>query len=285
MDREELFQMILKKRWPEVMALVYRHHREVASDDVSRLAVRTFTEEFFAHVEAGALDEDTVAALQYVLYAHTEGKFPVDAARHRLVVSSLARSRMNRKDLAGAYDYARRLPENEYCASVIKQYEDSLPKRVAHSQSHKISVTENRNVAQADGRRSLFRSKQERDFFGALVEVFHQHIVYPNVAVQSVIDFEKVRDRLTKEERDYFFRAVIDCVVFDHVNALYQPIFFYELDSVYHDDPARKARDDMKDRILAAAGQSLRRIRAQRAAVGREEFVTLIREFGTEKKG
>ncbi|HWS55841.1 MAG TPA: DUF2726 domain-containing protein [Pyrinomonadaceae bacterium] len=284
MDREELFQLILRKKWPEVMAIVYRHHREVASDDVSRLAIQTFTDEFFAHVATEALDEDTVAALQYLHFAHTEGKFRVDAARYRSLIINLARSRMGRKDLAGAYDYARHLPDDEYCASVIKQYDDSLPKRVAHSQSHKIRVTENRNVAEADGRRSLFRSKQERDFFGALVEVFHQHIVYPNVAVQSVVDFEKVRDRLSKEERDYFFRAIIDCVVFDHVNALYQPIFFYELDSVYHDDPGRKARDDMKDRILGAAGQSLRRIRAVGAAVGRDEFVTLVREFGLGKK-
>lgn len=284
MDREELFQLIFKKKWPEVMAAVYRHHREVASDDVSRLAVQTFTDEFFAHLEKDAIDEDTAVALQYIYLSHTEGRFKVDGPRYRSLVVNLAKSRLERNDLSGAYSYAKSLPEEKFCASVIKKYEDSLPKRVEHSQSHRIKVTENRNVAEVDGRRTLFRSKQEREFFAALKDVFHQHIVYPNVSVTSVVDFEKVRDRLTPEERDYFFRAIIDCVVFDYEDGLYQPILFYELDSAYHDDPIRKAKDTQKDRILAAAGQRLRRIRTTGAAINREEFIKLIREF-TAKDG
>ena len=139
-------------------------------------------------------------------------------------------------------------------------------------------------IADDSSAKRRFRSKQEREFFAALKDVFHQHIVYPNVSVTSVVDFEKIRDRLTSEDRDYFFRAIIDCVVFDYEDGLYQPILFYELDSAYHDDPTRKAKDTQKDRILAAAGQRLRRIRTSGAAISREEFIKLIREF-TAKDG
>ena len=183
------------------------------------------------------------------------------------------------KSLEQAYSRAKLFPDDELCRSVIKQYEDSLPKRVAHSQPGTISVTENKNIADIDGRCTLFKSKQEKEFFEAVKDAFPMYLVYPNVALSSIVDFGLVKDRLSPAERAYFFQATVDCVVFDYHRELYQPKYFYELDSLYHDNPDRKLKDTYKDNILAAAGQKLYRIRRVDSNQGRGDFTKLIRDI------
>jgi hypothetical protein len=108
-------------------------------------------------------------------------------------------------------------------------------------------------------------------------EVFATYLVYPNVALSTVIDFEAVRERLASDERQYFFRGVIDCVVFDQHGG-YRPLHFFELDSPLHDDAERFSNDGRKDRIVSTAGKQLHRIRSRNRRAGKTAFVRLLRE-------
>ena len=64
---------------------------------------------------------------------------------------------------------------------------------------------------------------QEVDFFMGVRDVYQMFVVYPNVALSCVIDFKKIQKSLSEEEKTFFFRGIIDCVVFDQHNN-YKPI-------------------------------------------------------------
>ena len=70
----------------------------------------------------------------------------------------------------------------------------------------------------------------------------------------------------------------MDLVVFEPFNQ-YEPIYFFELDSVWHDEEDAKEKDKMKDNIFSAAGLKLFRIRdKQNQKIDEEEFVELVKE-------
>ena len=83
---------------------------------------------------------------------------------------------------------------------------------------------------------------------------------YPNVAMSCVLDFKKIENLLTQKEKFYYFKAIIDCVVFDS-NKDYKPLYFFELDSRYHDTEDSKINDSMKKSIFEKANVKLVSIR------------------------
>lgn len=109
-------------------------------------------------------------------------------------------------------------------------------------------------------------------------EAFATYLVYPNVSLSVLIDCVSIREQLAPDERDFFFRGQIDCVVFDQHDG-YRPKAFFELDSTWHDTDMQHRNDTRKDRILALAGQRLCRIRRRGMEAGRVEFVSLLKEI------
>jgi|ERR1041384_340288 hypothetical protein len=281
-NQEDIYRLLAEENWPALLSFVWENPSLIASDAIIKHAIDTCEAVFFSRLEAEPDKEKLISTLESFHVLHSQNKYRLSDERFRIVTLELVKL-WRTKNLEQAYQRAKFLPNDELCKSVIKQYEDSLPKKVAHSQSGKIQVTENKNIADVDGRCPLFKSKQEKEFFEAVREAFPMYIVYPNVALSSIIDFGVVKDRLSPAERTYFFQAIIDCVVFDYHSELYQPKFFYELDSPYHDNPERKTKDEYKNNILAAAGQRLFRIRRVDAKQNRGDFTRLIRDL-TEKE-
>lgn len=111
----------------------------------------------------------------------------------------------------------------------------------------------------------LFKSKQEENFFHALRDAFPHYLPYPNVAMSCVVDLNAIREELTASERDYFFKAVIDFVLYDPLSG-HEPLHFFELDSQYHDSEKARINDNLKNSIFNAAGIKLIRIRALEAS-------------------
>jgi hypothetical protein len=181
-------------------------------------------------------------------------------------------------DLHKTYKIAMNFPDDENCQTIIKDYENFILKKIPHSQSNIVQVIGNKNLESIDGRRSLFKSAQEKEFFNAVCDVYPQFIVYPNVAVSSVLNFERIKEFLSQSERKYFFMAVVDCVVFDY-NQLFLPKYFFELDSLFHDSPAQSQKDKYKNNIFSAAGQKLYRIRQTGNNQKKVDFTKLIKEL------
>jgi len=103
-------------------------------------------------------------------------------------------------------------------------------------------------------------------------------MVFPNIGMNAVIDFDAIKGELTSKERQYYFMGLIDFVVIDQEDN-YKPIKFVELDSPEHDKEKQIENDKMKDKIVGLAGHKLFRIRGdENQKISQSEFISLIRE-------
>lgn len=281
-DPEIIFQLLTREEWKELLSFVWQNPELIASDPRIKHAVDTCETVFFSKLGEEQNEANLLSNLETFYALHKGKKHILSEDRFNTLIREMV-SIWKERDLRQAYERAKNCPDDELCRAVIKQYKDSLPKQVIHSQSGIVQVVENKNISPNDGRRSLFKSPQEKEFFDAVREVYPQFIVYPNVAISSIIEFDAVKGKLTDAERNYFFTAIIDCVVFDY-QQLYMPKYFFELDSSYHDDPAQMKRDEYKNNIISAAGQKLHRIRRIIGAQNRVDFTRLIRELLESKE-
>jgi hypothetical protein len=80
------------------------------------------------------------------------------------------------------------------------------------------------------------------------------------VALSNIFDKESIFKSLTPEQRDYYFKGVVDFVVYDPADA-HKPKYFFEVDSFYHDQQDAIIRDRKKNGIFDAASIKLYRIR------------------------
>ncbi len=55
----------------------------------------------------------------------------------------------------------------------------------------------------------LFKSNQEYQFYRAVREVFQMFLVFPNVALNSVISYDLIKSKLTAEEKKHFWAYLI----------------------------------------------------------------------------
>ena len=269
-NHEALYRLVYENQWKPLLRLLYRHREAVAADPLLAHAAETFETTFFealAEADEHALMEE----LETLFLLHTGGFYTLALPRFEQVVVALVD--LHRDHPEAAAGYARHCPAHPRCAAVLAQ---SAPQFIEHTQEG-IDLTQNAPLDGVDATVGLFKSEQEVEFFLAVREVFATYFVYPNVALACLVDYEQIREHLTPEERAYFFRALVDCVVFDQHDG-YRPRYCFEIDSPLHDDPDRQARDRRKDRILALAGQTLYRIRKRDIEAGRVEFVALLRE-------
>lgn len=106
----------------------------------------------------------------------------------------------------------------------------------------------------------LFKSSSESHFYQALKEVFPTFFIYPNVAISNIFSKESIFPFLTNEQREFYFKGVVDFVVYDPTDG-HMPKFFFEVDSFYHDRHEAIVRDEKKNGIFNAANIQLYRIR------------------------
>ena len=280
-DAEVFYQLLYEQRWTTLLDFLYQHHEAIAREALLRQAAETFATAFFSQLPADA-PELFSEALEKLFLLHNGGFYRLSEARFETVVEALVTLHAGRPE--AAVGYARFCPENPRCAALLAQYDPPAPEPVAHAQDDDIDLAVSLPWHEADATLSLFKSQQEATFFLAVRDVFATYFVYPNVALRAVIDYEQIKDELTSEERAYFFRALIDCVVFDQHDD-YRPRYFFELDSALHDTDERKEKDRRKERILALAGQTLHRIRRRAPDIGRVDFARLLREIREGEEG
>lgn len=277
LNPEQVYQLLAQKKWSDLVKLLHDYYKVIPSDYALDAAFKMFESELIRNFDEFQQDENFEKNLSNLYLIHAVKFYCFsDATANKLIVE-LAKNCDKKGDLPQAYYYASKFPQDSFCANVIEKYSQALPKVVAHSQSQKIRVTENKNVSATNYTISLFKSPQEHDFFMAARIVFQMYIVYPNVALSTLIDFKKIETKLSPDERKYFLTGVVDCVVFDQHNN-YTPVHFFELDSSLHDSEEQIKKDRMKDNILAIAGKTLYRIRKESHGQGITEFMKLINE-------
>lgn len=277
-DRETIFQLVNKKSWQKLIDTfkINDNYAFISNDQVLKpLIDQYFIDELLSK---SSMDNDPAYKyyLQTFFILHDGEKYAFklsDNNFQKLIVRIVEVE----TELARAYDYALYFPEIEICKQTIEKFNERQPKFVKHSQETELIVTENKNISEIDSSTGIFKSIQEYHFYKAIRDVFQMFLVFPNVALSAVIDFDKIKDELTNQEKTYFFKALVDCVVIDTEDN-YKPKKFIELDSPYHDTEVQKEKDRMKDKIMAVAGQKLIRVRRVTYKEDEKDFVKLIRE-------
>lgn len=274
-SHEALYQLLYDRQWAALLDAVHQHHETVADDALLARAAEIFVTTFFEHL-AAADPAPLADALEKFFLLHTGGFYTLPEARFEQMIEALVTLHADRPD--AALGYARFCPENKRCAAVLRRHTPPKPESVAHTQEAVLDLAVSPPLSETDATVSLFKSQQEADFFLAAREVYATYFVYPNVALSALVDYDAIKEHLTGDERQYFFRGLVDCVVFDQHDG-YRPLYFFELDSALHDTDAQRTKDRHKERILALAGQRLHRIRKRDADAGRPEFVALLKEL------
>lgn len=277
--RETILTMAQEKQWMALMdAFKDDATWRFVTDDVY---LNNFIEQHFIGelLNGKSLEHDPAGykyylQLFYAMHKQPRFLFSLNEIQFKSLVLKIVELE---KDSVKAAEYAENFPEEDICKTAIKLREDALSKLVHHSQEANLLVTENKNVSSVDYSTSLFKSNQELHFYKAVLQFFHGKLVVPNVAMSAVLNYEQMQHVLTSDEKTYFFKGLIDCVVID-IFKDYKPQLFIELDSPFHDTEAQKRKDALKDSILAKAGQKLLRIRRTSVQQDEKDFLHLISE-------
>ena len=176
-------------------------------------------------------------------------------------------------------NYAQTHQHRPLAKDIVQSFLQAKPEAVAASLRGNMTVRATDVKPGKPKTIRLFKSKQEENFYEAVRRVFPTHHPYPNVALSCVLDYQAIKDQLSEQAKSYFFKGIVDNVLFD-VGAGYVPVYFIELDSSFHDDPQAQVNDQLKDAIFRAANTKLIRIRPLDAkASSVEEFERLVREL------
>lgn len=257
-ERESMYQMLANRDWEGLSNTLVSHAKELKNDPITLQAVAIFENEFFAHSSshASAVRYQSFESIAVMIELGKHGFSK--AFTDRFVDEKL--KVMQELEMPSLLSFALSNQHRPLAKQIVNQSRNTQPEQIAQARRGDISVKANQVHAAAPKIVKLFKSQQEENFFEAVRRVFPTYNPYPNVALSSVLDIEAFKDNLTQKERSYFFKAVVDSVVFDARDS-YSPKFFFELDSILHDSAYAKENDAMKDAIFQAANVKLIRIR------------------------
>lgn len=281
MNREEIIRLLQQKDWVSLIEK-FKNNNVYERIEKDEILPKIIKDNFVTELITGNSFANESAYEYYLQQFHmlhngSNFKFRLGEKDYEKLIQKIVSEHQQTNKLNEAYKYAQEFPDNEICKKTIDEFNKQQSKIIRHSQSSKISLKQNNDIAKIDNTTSLFKSKQEYRFFKAVREVFPTYFVFPNIGINAVVNFDAIKEELTIEERRYFFMGLIDCVVIDQEKN-YKPVNFVELDSFTHDNEKQQNNDKMKDKIIGLAGYKLYRIRSESQEITEDEFKSLIRE-------
>lgn len=107
--------------------------------------------------------------------------------------------------------------------------------------------------------RPIFYHESEIFMYKALLELFPQHLVFPNMSLKTIFDIDKMKELLDTEDIKYLFMAHVDFVIIN--TSSYFPVLAFEKDSSYNDTDYAKERSEKKNLIFRTGGIPLIRLK------------------------
>ena len=281
---EEIFEMLQKSEWNKLLSFESNYRYYITNNVMMK---QIFDKYFIGSVINYAKHEKDKLYCSVVLkkvynrfIQHRNQTYAIpDKEFEEFVISYLEILQLLEENKS-AYLIACKWTHLNYAKELVEQYEYTHPKELKHSNDDTIKVSINPNIQKENHTTPLFKSKQEYEFFYAIRENYPNYYTYPNVAVSCIIDFEKIKDNLNDIEQDYFFKAIVDSVVYEQTDNNFIPKFYFELDSIYHDVKKQKVKDNIKDKFFSLAGQELIKIRGKNNTnLVRKDFKNMINEL------
>jgi hypothetical protein len=262
-DQEKIYQMLHKKDWIKVCENMFRtskdlEHKDLVNDPMVQQVVHVFETEFFSHTDNLSSKERLHIFKSSVFLLESEKKLFSKKFNLKLVENYL--ELLYETQDKGLMSYISTHSQHPLAKKLLKKINKDKPEVIANARQEKTSIKSTPVISGEPKTISLFKSPQEQYFFDAMRNCFHTYLPYPNVAMSSILDYKKIESFLTQQEKDFFLKSVIDCVVFDPAKK-YLPIHFFELDSSFHDNIKSKMNDKMKKNIFKKANVKLVSIR------------------------
>jgi len=257
-DREKLFQLLADKDWNNLAEVIYINRKNFKTDLVIQQAINLFESEFFSHIDS-LNSRDKLLKFRHIGLIIEENRSAFsNSFVERFIDEKLLALRATDSD--ALLGFAAHFQDRPLSKKILAELQQKSPEKIASIKHKNISIKSTLTTQEPKKIIKLFKSKQEENFFEAVRRSFPTYHPYPNVALSCVINFEDIRQKLNSDATKYFFRAIIDCVVFDSSKG-YEPIYFFELDSVFHENEKASMNDALKNSIFEAANVKLIRIR------------------------
>jgi hypothetical protein len=170
--------------------------------------------------------------------------------------------------------------QNEKGYQVNPHILDLVKQERSHSMVAKIVHTSSVLAA-----KPIFNSQNEYRIYSVLTDLFPNQLVFPNMALQAIFAFDRMKALLDQETFGYYLKASVDFCVTS--TTTYFPLVTFEVDSPYHDLEAQVVRDQKKDHIFAQGGVHLIRLRSfgqPTAAAIRHDIREAVRDWGRMRR-
>ncbi len=120
LDQENLYQLIFKEQWTDILDLLYTHKSDISGDTMLRQAATIFEQEFFKKVKEYPTDRKDIEDNLETLFILNHGKFyKLTADNFKALILEL----VERKPLNEAANYALYFPNDEICKAKIAKFE------------------------------------------------------------------------------------------------------------------------------------------------------------------
>jgi very-short-patch-repair endonuclease len=279
MNQETVYGWLAGKKYEELRDFLFRGKDKIKNDPMLSAAAK------MVELELARLSNDEMADEEFrytleTLHTFHPKFYEIQSDNFKKITLNLAIYHKN--NVQTAIRFAKLFPEEEISQEIIKLHSETETQIIEHDREEHIKITHNPIPINIKSSTPLFKSTEEQKLYLALRRIFDTYLVYPNVAMSNVINFEAINGQLNQNERNYFYKSVIDFVVFDQFKG-YEPIYFLELDSVWHDLDKVEEKDKMKDKIFSIAGLKLIRIRHKaNRPIDEDTFVELVEEIRTQ---
>ncbi len=129
LNQENLYQLIFKEQWTDILNLLYTHKEEISNDTMLQQAATVFEQEFFKKVSDYSMQRKDIEDNLDTLYILNYGKFyRLTDDNYRTLILEI----VNRKPLTEAVNYARHFPNEEICKKTINKFDEQKTKEEQH---------------------------------------------------------------------------------------------------------------------------------------------------------
>lgn len=271
---EEFYMLMQEKKWSDILSLAKTKHRSLMQNQAEWFSICNILEkEFISYISN---EKDILVGrlcLEYLKLNHAK-YINITELSHK-AIEDIGLSALEKSDPSTLIAFAKLCTHSTNAIEIIEQTKKT--KETTSNPTQQSSTPEKTKAKRVDWLQPLFKSKLESEFYQALKNVFPTYFIYPNVAVSNIFEFNKIREHLEQDSKNYFLNAIVDFVVYDPTDN-HTPKYFFEVDSIYHDSEKAKRNDALKNNIFSIANIELIRIRPNDQIDGnRFGFETAIR--------
>jgi len=172
---EEVFQLLQQNKWEELLEFERENQKEIINTPL----VKKVFDDYFIDALIHDLENKKDDIYGYLILKrvyqrfihHRNITYDISDEKFQKVVIKYLKCLYSQKEFKLAYKIANDWSTLEYAKELINHYNKTQPKIVEHSTDDKVRVSINPDIQKINHTISLFKSKQEYEFFMLLENI------------------------------------------------------------------------------------------------------------------